>query len=239
MLFSKFTLFEKNNWQTIWPVAWWLPINKDVILKEPVVPITSDQDVKKEVDALALGRKIRLRRRSRGLTLQNVSDLTGLSKSLLSQIENDVIAPPLATLIRISKALGVTIGYFFRETEPNQRISVVRRNDQPADIGDLVRKSSPGGYTYVSLARPIARRHMEPLLVTFDPVDENKLNYYTHPGEEFLHVTEGRLEFIGADQRIELETGDSIYFDSGIPHALRSIADTPSRALVVIYASEH
>ncbi len=207
-------------------------------MKEPLAPITSDQDVKKEVDALALGRKIRLRRRSRGLTLQNVSDLTGLSKSLLSQIENDVIAPPLATLIRISKALGVTIGYFFRETEPDQRISVVRHDDRPAHFSDLVRKSTPGGYTYVSLARPIARRHMEPFLVTFDSVDEDKLNYYTHPGEEFLHVTEGRLEFIGADQRIELAAGDSIYFDSGIPHALRSISEKTSTALVVIYASE-
>ncbi len=207
-------------------------------MKEPLVPITSDQDVKKEVDALALGNKIRRRRRARGLTLQNVSDLTGLSKSLLSQIENDVIAPPLATLIKISKALGVTIGYFFRETEPNQRISVVRQADRSADFNELIRKSSPGGYTYVSLARPIARRHMEPFMVTFNPVDNAKLNYYTHPGEEFLHVTEGSLEFIGADQRIELATGDSIYFDSGIPHALRSIEEGPSRALVVIYASE-
>ncbi len=232
-------LFEKDDRITVWQAARKQPVQRNRVLKEPVVPIASDQDVKKEVDALALGRKIRFRRRSRGLTLQNVSDLTGLSKSLLSQIENDVIAPPLATLIRISKALGVTIGYFFRETEPNQRISVVRRDDHPVNGQGLVHKSSPGGYTYVSLARPIARRHMEPFLVSFDPVDDDKLNYYTHPGEEFLHVTEGRLEFIGADQRIELAAGDSIYFDSGIPHALRSIEGAPSRALVVIYASDH
>ena len=69
--------------------------------------------VKEEVAALNLGNKIRNLRKQRALTLQEVSDLTGLSKPLLSQLENNIAAPPIATLIKISTALGVKISHFF------------------------------------------------------------------------------------------------------------------------------
>ena len=75
--------------------------------------MAKDMDIQEEVKALDIGSQVRELRQRKGLTLQNVSDLTGLSKPLLSQIENNIASPPIATLLKISKALGVNIGYFF------------------------------------------------------------------------------------------------------------------------------
>ena len=91
------------------------------------MPPQMDSKVKEEVAALNLGNKIRNLRKQRALTLQEVSDLTGLSKPLLSQIENNIAAPPIATLIKISTALGVKISHFFRDQEMNDRIVVVKK----------------------------------------------------------------------------------------------------------------
>jgi len=87
-------------------------------------------NVKEEVAALNLGKKIRHLRNQQGLTLQVISDRTGLSKPLLSQIENNIAAPPIATLIKISRALGVNISHFFQEQAGEERIVVVRKNER-------------------------------------------------------------------------------------------------------------
>src|SRR5512138_3637439 len=72
---------------------------------------------KKEVRELNLGQKIRRLRQERRLTLQELSDASTLSKPLLSQIENDQVIPPIATLLKIAKGLKVGIHYFFEEQE--------------------------------------------------------------------------------------------------------------------------
>ncbi len=72
-------------------------------------------DIKHEVKKLHIGRKIRELRKKSGLILQDLSDRTGLSKPLLSQIEKEVVSPPIATLLKISKAFNVNIGFFFQD----------------------------------------------------------------------------------------------------------------------------
>ena len=87
-------------------------------------------DIHEEVKALNLGSQIRQIRNRKRLTLQNISDVTGLSKPFLSQIENNLTVPPIATLLKISKALGVSIGHFFQESPSPNRIVVVRYEDR-------------------------------------------------------------------------------------------------------------
>lgn len=71
-------------------------------------------DIREEVKDLLIGLKIRRLRQERRMTLQNLAEATGLSKPLLSQIENEQVIPPLATLLRISKALKVGLQTFFQ-----------------------------------------------------------------------------------------------------------------------------
>ncbi len=197
-----------------------------------------DSEVQREVDSLCLGTKIRKLRQRRSMTLQEVSILSGLSKSLLSQIENDASAPPLTTLIRIAKALGVKIGYFFRDQLSEQRISVVRRTDRQ-EAANLPHNRPPSmGYRYIPLAHPIVNQHMEPFWVTFEPRQRQGYTFYQHPGEEFLYIQEGHLIFESAERAITLGPGDSLYFDSNLPHLVKNVDRTPASAVAVIYTPD-
>ena len=195
----------------------------------------SETEIQRDVDALCLGAKIRKLRQRRGLTLQEVSDLSGLSKSLLSQIENETSAPPIPTLVRIAKSLGVTIGHFFQDTDNRQQVSVVRKDKRPETIKLPHNRPRQSGYRYFSLANPVINQHMEPFWVRFEDRGEGGGTFYQHAGEEFLYVNEGSLEFKSERERVVLSPGDSLYFKSGIPHMVRNLGDTPASAIAVIY----
>jgi transcriptional regulator with XRE-family HTH domain len=194
-----------------------------------------ENTVKEEVAALNLGNKIRNLRKHRALTLQEVSALSGLSKPLLSQIENNIAAPPISTLIKISTALGVKISHFFRDHDMGDRIVVVKKNDRYS-VKKLFHhnKESKVGYRWESLAYPMVGKQMEPFIVEIEQRKEEELLYNDHKGEEFHFVLEGIVEFRSAEQIHLLEKGDSIYFDSSIPHALRGV-DGMAKSLIVIY----
>ncbi len=199
------------------------------------MPAKKESKVKDEVAALNLGSKIRSLRKQRAFTLQEVSDLTGLSKPLLSQIENNIAAPPIATLIKISTALGVKISHFFREQNMEDRIVVVKKEERYG-VKKLShhKNESRIGYRWESLAYPMVGKQMEPFIADIEPMEENDLLYNDHKGEEFHFVMDGTVEFRSAEKTHILEKGDSLYFDSNIPHALRGINGT-ARSLIVIF----
>lgn len=199
----------------------------------------ADREISDHIKALNLGNQIRELRLKRGLTLQNISDLTGLSKPLLSQIENDITLPPIATLLKIAKALGRHIGDFFQETGPAvDRVAVVRRGERKETMQRLHGGTEKVGYCYESLAYPMREKHMEPFIVEIEPRGDSDIPVYHHAGEEFLFVLDGEMEFTGNDRIIDLRPGDSLYFDSKIPHALRGLGGKKARALAVIYTPE-
>ena len=83
--------------------------------------------MKNELASLDLGAQIRTLRILRQMTLQDLSGLTRLSKPNLSQIENNLITPPIATLLKIATALGVPIGHFFQHSAQDSSVVVVRK----------------------------------------------------------------------------------------------------------------
>ena len=89
--------------------------------------VMASEDIKHEVRKLHLGKKIRDLRKKAGLVLQDLSDRTGLSKPLLSQIEQELVSPPIATLLKISKALQVNISFFFQDGNPEEKVVVVKK----------------------------------------------------------------------------------------------------------------
>ena len=88
----------------------------------------------------------------------------------------------------------------------------------------------------MNLLRHKADKHMEPLLVEFQPLETGNMVFTNHEGEEFVFVLEGRLEF-RTDDRVEiLEPGDTIYFESDINHSFRSLDEKPARAIAVVWS---
>lgn len=191
-----------------------------------------DFDMNDQLASLDIGTQIRTLRSRRELTLQDLADLSGLSKPNLSQIENNLVTPPIATLLKISAALGVPIGYFFQQSHQESSIVVVRKEDRYGVAkGQHV---SHIGYQYEPLAYPKIDKNMEPFIVHMEEREADAIVYNNHRGEEFLYVLEGTLEFRCGDSIITLEEGDSLYFDSVVPHGYRGIGGS-AKTLVVIY----
>jgi transcriptional regulator with XRE-family HTH domain len=195
-------------------------------------------NVESEVKKLKLGEKIRDLRLKRGNTLRQVAETTGLSIPLLSQVENNAVSPPVATLLRIARALDVGISYFFREEESKERAVVVRKHERKKTFRPMHDRQSNGGYTYEALAYTKNSKHMEPFLVEFEPKKREAISYLRHRGEEFIFLFRGRLAFHYDQQEILLDPGDSLYFESEVPHGFRALRGRKAQAIVVVFSEE-
>ncbi len=193
---------------------------------------------REEVKELQIGAKIRRLRQHKRLTLQQLSDCTGLSKPLLSQIENGQVIPPLATLLRISKALKIGLQSFFQEEGSEEKCVLVKADQRR----QLRRHSTPAEftppYTYHSLSYGKRNKHMEPFLVEFEDVSWQDDMLVRHDGEEFLFLLEGELEFHYGDKLHRLSAGDSIYYESSEPHGFSSVGQLPAKGVAVLYSPE-
>jgi transcriptional regulator with XRE-family HTH domain len=180
------------------------------------------------MDELSIVKRIKSIRLERKFTLQKMADLTGLTKSYLSMIESGKKSPPIATLSKIANALSVDIATFFEQGNPEDRIIVVRK-----DQGEVVaRDGTSFGYRYESIAPTKKRKCMEPFVITHPPGTLGGV--FDHQGEELLYVLEGEIHFFYGDKEFMLSQGDSIYFDSSIPHRGDAVGDKPAKTLVVI-----
>lgn len=191
-----------------------------------------------EFRKLKIGEKIRGLRLSKRSTLSQVSARTGLSIALLSQIENNAVSPPVATLLRIAKALDVNIGFFFREEESRDQAVVVRKDERKRTFRRLHTQHQDGGYVYEALAYKKNAKHMEPFWVEFEPRKKEDLSFLNHRGEEFLFLFRGRLAFHYRQEEIVLEAGDSLYFDAGVPHSFRALGGKKAQGIAVVYSEE-
>jgi transcriptional regulator with XRE-family HTH domain len=194
-------------------------------------------DIKSQLKELMIGQKIRALRQERRLTLQDLADLTGLSKPLLSQIENDQVTPPIATLLKISKGLKVGIHFFFESEENRQKFVLMRGEEVPASKrrpkGEITE-----GYLYRSLAPGIRHKNIEPFLVEFESIAWDDSRFFRHDGEEFLYILAGELEFHFGDEVMSLKPGDSIYYDSAERHGYVSKGEERAMAVAVLFSKD-
>ena len=163
---------------------------------------------------IKLGERVRKIRNERGLTLQDVANFTGFSKALISQIENNIVMPPINTLAKIAKVLNVKMTYFFEE-EINQNDFFVVRSDEKKYI---YREGVKHGYMYEELAKIKSFDFMDWLLVTVKP-DKMDDKLFSHEGFEYMYIVQGGLRMKLGGEVLELKEGDSIAFNSKIPHA--------------------
>jgi transcriptional regulator with XRE-family HTH domain len=185
------------------------------------------------------------------ITREALAERSGLAIELIRRIEEEGHIPDLAPLVKISRALGVRLGTLMDDHE--ELGPVITRSGEAEkttrfvtgvpeapgeagtsgkaakDAGDPARR----GLNFKALAADKGGRHMEPFIVDIEP--EAVQEKSTHEGEEFVHVLSGQLSLeYGKDTSI-LNTGDSVYYDSIVPHRLLSADKNPVRILAVIY----
>lgn len=169
-----------------------------------------------------------------GLTLDQLAASTGFTKGYLSKIENSLKVPPIGSLARIAQALHTEITALLHpqaESAANA-FCLVRAHERLR----VVRGGTAFGYDYVSLADTRSHKRMEPFLFTF-PSQIDKHVFFEHEGEEFIFVLSGRVEWQAGSEKVILEPGDSIYFDSRLPHRGRAL-DGEASAVVVTCSPE-
>ncbi|UCG13642.1 MAG: cupin domain-containing protein [Deltaproteobacteria bacterium] len=196
----------------------------------------SREDVSLEVRALKLGSKARELRQKNQYTLQDVAAKTGLSKPFLSQIENDHVVPPVATLLRLARAFNVTLAHFFQDETGHDKVAVTRRTERVRVERRPHHRKGETNYVYEALDTKKTNKQMEPFLVEFPVQETSEMVFVSHDGEEFLHVLQGELEFRSIDRVEVLKAGDSIYFESDLSHSFRCIGEKKAKAIVVVWS---
>jgi len=181
-----------------------------------------------------VGERVKAVREGRNLSLQDISQRTDLDVSLLEQIESGSFAPPLGIVIKLAKALNLKMGYFI-SGEEDRAYTIVRKSDRKVVSRYDSKKGEYYGYGYESLAPHKKNRHMEPFLVSLDPA-ETEEERSTHDGQEFIYVLEGAMEVRLGEEIHILRPGDSIYYDSTVPHLVKCHGDKRTRILAVLYA---
>src|SRR6185369_6359221 len=180
-----------------------------------------------------IGAKIKELRRARKMTLQEVANETGFSTALLSQIENNNVSPPIATLSRIAHFFDVKIGHFFSENEEECRFEVVRGDERTIIPRVVSHDGSNHGYFYESLSIRKKNKRMDPFLLTLNE-QVNNTDTYSHNGEEFLFVMKGTAELLLDEQCIILNEGDCVYFDANLKHRLLSSGYDEVKVMAVV-----
>ena len=165
---------------------------------------------------------------ARGMTLDQVSEASGLGKGLLSKVENFRVTPTLPTLAKLCETLGVKLSELVEGLDQKPKLCVVRRGQRK----EVERDRGESDIVYQSLAHGRANRAMDPFELTV-PARGGRKQAMPHEGEEFLIVLKGKVEFEFDGKVQSLEEGDSLYFDAEIEHRLFNVTDKDARVLCV------
>src|SRR4051794_32095418 len=166
-----------------------------------------------------IGRKVHALRLKKKMGLVELGRHTGLSPALLSKIERGRLFPTLPTLLRIALVFSVGLEFFFAGAREKPLIAVVRKSER------VRLPDRPGAhkvaYRFESLDFPATERRFNSYYAEFFPVAPEDLRPHEHGGAEFIYVLVGTLSVHIGGEEYALAPGDSMYFDSGVPHAYR------------------
>ena len=177
-------------------------------------------------DDQELGRQIRARREEAGRSLKDVAEEVGVSESFLSQIERGVASPSIATLRGISDSLGTSIGALFEGPDSNGLL--VRQKDRR-------RLRHPRREWEEYMLTPPASRRLQVIMGVIEPGAGSGREPYTHNSdEECVIVLKGRMHVRVANDSYELSKGDSVTFESRLPHSYRNPGPGRSEVLWVM-----
>lgn len=180
----------------------------------------------------ALGQKIKALRENKGMSLDEMSKMTGFDVETLSKIETNEIQPQLGTVIKLSKALDSALGRLV-SGQGDKLYSITRKNERKSALRSPSSKTGKQKlYTYKSLAPEVKGRHMEALLVQLEDYPDQEMS--VHEGEEFIFVLDGIVLLKIGEEVFELDRGDSAYYLSTTPHLL-SAKGSKATIVAVIY----
>ncbi len=199
---------------------------------ETSVPDAAMQDVPAKSLDRHLGNTIRRLRLEHGLTIAEVSERAGISRGMLSKIENGLTSTSLDTLEQLANSLGVTLSRLFRDYNVPTGSAQLVKSGQGLEV---VRRGTRIGHTYHLLAYDQGpQKSFEPFLITLEEPGE-EFPPFEHTGTEFLYMLEGVLEYRVGNETFLMEPGDSLTFHGEIPHKPEKMHQMPIKFLAIIH----
>lgn len=183
-----------------------------------------------------LGSKLKQLREENGYSLEQIAEKANITPAQLELIEAHATTPSLAISIRLSRALNVRLGTIMDGCEA-QMVSVTRADEKP-DRGVSFSNgtlTNPSNLNFFPLAQNKYDRSMEPFFIDVDPLTSAEAALSSHEGEEFVYVISGEVGIVLGDKNFILGVGDTIYYDSLVPHKIYATCET-ARVLAVIYS---
>ena len=184
-----------------------------------------------------LGSKIRQLRQARELSVADLAEQSQSSIEFIEGLEAGQLAPSLAPLLKIARGLGVRLGTFL-DDEPQSGPVIVRsgRSEKIVRFSGTSPASRASVMDFYSLASDKKDRHIEPFIIDVHPSLSKDYTPSFHEGEEFIYVLAGEIEVCYGKEHYKLNAGDSIYYDSIVPHDVHALGNANARILAVVYA---
>ena len=187
--------------------------------------------IRRVLSSYDIGNKLKQLRLKKKIALVDLGKHTGLSASMLSQLENGKMIPTLPTLARIAMVFDVSLDHFFGDKRRRKPFGIVRAAER------LQFPERPGmikpTYFFECLAFSAADKGMQAFLAEFPKRNDDETTEHYHEGAEFIHVLEGTLGITYQGEEHLLRTGDSVYFDASEAHSYRGVTKIPARAIVI------
>jgi transcriptional regulator with XRE-family HTH domain len=178
-----------------------------------------------------IGDKLRALRLQRHMSLVELGRHTGLSPALLSKVERARLFPTLSTLLRIALVYGVGLGYFFRADHDAPLVALVRRKERMR-FPDR-RGGKRAAYYFESLDFPATERKLNAYYAEFQDIAASAAQRHQHSGVEMMYLLSGKLLLTVHNREYLLTAGDSVYFDSSVPHGYQRKGRSVCAAIVV------
>jgi quercetin dioxygenase-like cupin family protein len=173
-----------------------------------------------------LGAKVREVRQQKGLSLQRLADRAGVSAAAIYRIEQGNMVPTITTLMKLAVALNRPVSFFVNEYVADKPVvHTIASGRQPV-------ATSKRGLELQGITGPYGQFLLAGAIAVIDPGAESGPEPMVHPGEELVHLLDGRLEFTVDDEKYSLDPGDSLHFRTDRPHQWRNPdARTSARAV--------
>lgn len=170
-----------------------------------------------------IGSRIKQARTRKKMPLERLANETGFSVDYLKQVEAGRAMPPVGAILQIARALEI------------DSASLLKEPDSAMERRIRAQTKRTENYAYTTLTPGAENKHLKAFRVVIDARKEHGGVDYHHEGEEFVYVLAGRIEVTVGDHVNRLAAGESLHFNSGIPHKLKSVSDERAELIVVIY----
>ena len=177
-----------------------------------------------------IGNKIRELRGLRGLSLRKLAERSGLNINTLSMVENGKTSPSVSTLQQLARALDVSIAAFFASEPVSLHVVFTAHHNRPDAAFNNARMEN--------LGKDLAGNAVQPFVVTLEPGAGSGERMIVHTGHEFVYCLSGRVLYMIEDKAYLLEPGDSLVFESHLPHRWQNICECQSQIILVLYPAD-